>query len=114
MARTHWVYELTSILLKQATTYNSLEDDINSIHIDRKTERELQEMTEYPILHSHHPLSFLPTKHKENGGKIIYINRNPKDRHVSFFTWIKGEHGFPPNWIWNNYFEEFVLKGMLC
>jgi hypothetical protein len=56
MAGTHWVYELTSMLLKQATTYNSLEDDIKSINIDRKTERELQEMTEYPILHSHHPL----------------------------------------------------------
>ena len=102
------------MLLKQATTYNPLQDEIVQLHIDSKTESELQEMTEYKILHTHLPISFLPTKHKDNGGKIIYINRNPKDRHVSFFNWIKGKHGIPPNWNWNNYFEECVLKGKLC
>lgn len=107
---THWVYELTSMLLKQATTYNPLQDELVQIHIDSKTESELEKMTEYQILHTHLPISFSPTKHKETGGKIIYINRNPKDRHVSFFTWIKGKHGIPPNWNWNNYFEECVLK----
>ena len=72
--------------------------------------KEVEAMPSPRIFQTHLPFSYLPTKHVQNRYKIVYINRNPKDRFVSLYTWYKGKMGFPP-WSWSEFFNETVLNG---
>ena len=68
------------------------------------------------ILNTHLPFRYLPNKHRENGGKIVHVRRNPKDVYVSLFHFlklikapaIKKEGGEDMNW--DEYFNS-VLTG---
>ena len=41
------------------------------------------------ILNTHFPFRYLPKKHRENGGKIVHVRRNPKDVYVSLYYFLK-------------------------
>lgn len=61
------------------------------------------------ILHSHLPYIFLPTKHIENGYKIVLVLRNPKDRLVSYFTMLQGMRSSFADVKWSDYFTAHAL-----
>jgi hypothetical protein len=60
------------------------------------------------LFHTHMPVGYLLRKHIENGYKIVQLNRNPMDRHVSMYLFMLGKTGVP-NWSWSDYFEHMVM-----
>lgn len=60
------------------------------------------------LFHTHMPVGYLLRKHIENGYKIVQLNRNPMDRHVSSYLFMLGKTGVP-NWSWSDYFEHMVM-----
>ncbi|VDI81674.1 Hypothetical predicted protein [Mytilus galloprovincialis] len=108
---THWVHEIISMLVDHTTEYNS-RDATLKIHLDFMTDFQLLESeTRRRILHSHLPWSFLPSKHKDEKAKVVYVNRNPKDRHASQYNWLKQMNGVPPDFTWKQYYEDMVING---
>ncbi|XP_076101034.1 sulfotransferase 1B1-like [Mytilus galloprovincialis] len=108
---THWVHEIVSMLLHQTTEYNS-HGELNDCNLECQTDWDRLEQWNSPrFFQTHLPLMYLPRKHVENGYKIIYLNRNPKDRAVSNFHFMhkKGVHVGS----WNDFFDNFVLNGII-
>ncbi|XP_063435939.1 sulfotransferase 1E1-like [Mytilus trossulus] len=84
----HWVHEMVSMLLHQTTEYNS-HGELNDCNFECKTDWDLLEQLNSPrFFQTHLPLKYFPRKHVENGYRIIYLNRNPKDRAVSNFHFM--------------------------
>ncbi|VDI08629.1 Hypothetical predicted protein [Mytilus galloprovincialis] len=69
----------------------------------------LDDMEDPRLFTTHLPLHHLPDHHVKNGYKIIYLNRNPKDRWVSNYTFLYGKLGIP-DWTWNEFFDNMILK----
>ncbi|CAG2199541.1 SULT6B1 [Mytilus edulis] len=112
-AGTHWVHEIITMLVDHTTEYNS-RDATLKIHLDFMTDFQLLESeTRRRILHSHLPWSFLPSKHKDEKAKVVYVNRNPKDRHASQYNWLKQMNGVPPDFTWKQYYEDMVINDRL-
>ncbi|XP_052081696.1 sulfotransferase 1B1-like [Mytilus californianus] len=110
---THWVHEIICMLVDHTTEYNSRAATLK-IHLDFMTDFQLLEAeNRRRILHSHLPWSFLPSKHIDKKAKVVYVNRNPKDRHVSQYNWLKEMNGVPPNWTWKQYYEDVVINDTL-
>ena len=108
---THWLHEIVCMLVDHTTEYNSRDATLN-VHLDFTTDlTSLENEKKVRIVHSHFPYNFLPQKHKDLGSKIIYLNRNPKDRHVSQYCFTSRLRGFPAEFSWNHYFEEHIVNG---
>lgn len=106
---THWLHEILCMLMDQTTEYST--DPV--FYMNSLDNLKLQEgQTKPRILHTHMPFSFLPTEHIKCGRKIVYITRNPKDRHASFYNFLKGKIGIP-DWSWDDYFNKSVLHDTL-
>ncbi|XP_052101585.1 sulfotransferase 1B1-like [Mytilus californianus] len=106
---THWTHEIISMLLHQTTEYNTF-GVLAKFNFESQTDWEGLEEEDNPrLFHTHLPLSYLPKKHIENRNKIIYLNRNPKDRAVSLYFFLQGKQGVPV-WTWSEFFENFILK----
>ncbi|CAC5417894.1 SULT1 [Mytilus coruscus] len=104
---THWVHEIVSMLLHQTTEYNS-HGELNDCNFECQTDWDRLEQWNSPrFFHTHLPLKYLPRKHVENEYKIIYLNRNPKDRAVSNFHFMQ-KKGVPVG-SWKEFFDNFVL-----
>ncbi|CAG2225564.1 SULT1 [Mytilus edulis] len=109
---THWLHEIIYMLSRQTTEY--CPQSLFTTHMDMMGDFDsLESQSEPRILHTHLPFSFLPTKHVENGRKIVFVNRNPKDRHVSLYNFLLGKMGVPEDYSWNDYFDEMVLHDTL-
>ncbi|CAC5372359.1 SULT6B1 [Mytilus coruscus] len=107
---THWLHEIIYMLSRQTTEY--CPQSLFSTHMDMMADFDsLESQSELRILHTHLPFSFLPTKHVENGRKIVFVSRNPKDRHVSLYNYLLGKIGVPVDYSWSDYFVEMVLHG---
>ena len=98
------------MLLSQPTDYNSKGNFLHSL-LEFEEIETLNAAKGQRLLHSHLPIRFFPTQHIEKRCKIVYVNRNPKDRHVSMFNWLLGKVGIPENWTWSDYFNKHVLSG---
>ena len=107
---THWVHEIVSMLLTQTTEYNS-KGDILDMHLEFQETEQIEAVKGQRLMHSHLPISLLPVQHIAKYRKIVYVNRNPKDRHVSMFAFMRGKVGVPENWTWSSYFDKHVLNG---
>ncbi|XP_071169136.1 sulfotransferase 1A1-like [Mytilus edulis] len=106
---THWAHEIISMLLHQTTEYNTF-GVLAKFNFECQTDwDDLEEENDPRLFHTHLPLSFLPKKIIENRNKIIYLNRNPKDRAVSLYVFLQGKEGVPV-WTWNEFFDNFILK----
>jgi hypothetical protein len=93
-------------MLSQKAEYN-LKESIGQINMECWMDFDIVDKISEPrLFHTHLPFSYLPKKHVENGYKIIYVNRNPKDRAVSQYHFLSGKGGVP-QWTWN----EFFYKG---
>ncbi|XP_076113686.1 sulfotransferase 1C2-like [Mytilus galloprovincialis] len=107
---THWCHEILSMLLSHTTEYNTkgvlhhMLLDIAAHFFDK-----LDDMEDPRLFTTHLPLHHLPDHHVKNGYKIIYLNRNPKDRWVSNYTFLHGKLGIP-DWTWNEFFDKMILK----
>lgn len=85
-------------------------DCIVNSHIDLTDLDMLNKKPDPRILHTHLPYSYLPAKHTENGYKIVFMLRNPKDREVSLFHFSLGKSKQRPvDMPWPMYFERFVM-----
>lgn len=104
---THWIFEITKMLLNNAVDF-----------VESKGRRmlemipDLSELDSVPaprVLFTHVPFQYLPKKHIENKGKIVHIVRNPKDVMVSFY-----HHAQHDKFVidlklpWNEYFEVWM------
>ncbi|CAC5417895.1 SULT1 [Mytilus coruscus] len=97
------------MLLHQTTEYNTF-GILHKFNFECRTDWEGLEIENNPrLFHTHLPLRYLPKKHIENRNKIIYLNRNPKDRAVSLYFFLQGKEGVPV-WTWSEFFENFILK----
>ncbi|XP_052066362.1 sulfotransferase 1C2-like isoform X1 [Mytilus californianus] len=107
---THWCHEILSMLLSQSVEYNTKGSlhhmflELVSFFFDK-----LDEVDDPRLFTTHLPLHHLPTHHVKNGYKIIYLNRNPKDRWASNYTFLHGKLGIP-DWTWNEFFDNMILK----
>ncbi|XP_052066360.1 sulfotransferase 1C2-like isoform X1 [Mytilus californianus] len=107
---THWCHEILSMLLSQSLEYNTkgalhhMLLDVNAHFFDK-----LDEVDDPRLFTTHLPLHHLPTHHVKNGYKIIYVNRNPKDRWASNYTFLHGKLGIP-DWTWDEFYDNMILK----
>ncbi|XP_061194484.1 sulfotransferase 1E1-like [Saccostrea echinata] len=102
---THWMYEMTEMLLKgkaeycrksRETAYLEGLSDLDSMQFYNR------------IVSTHVPFQWLPRKHVDGCGKIILVIRNPKDTAVSLFK-IFDSGGY----IKNKSFQDFVHEDFL-
>ncbi|XP_062572212.1 sulfotransferase 1C3-like [Saccostrea cucullata] len=102
---THWVYEMTKMLLKGKAEYcsNSREtvyleglNDLGPLHRYNR------------VVSTHVPFQWLPKQHVDGSGKIILVIRNPKDTAVSLFKALDSAEYFK-----NKNFEEFAYEDFL-
>lgn len=64
----------------------------------------LEENQDPRILSSHLPYRLLPLAHRQNNYKIILIVRNPKDRTVSSFNFLKNKYdSFDSSYKWMDF-----------
>ncbi|XP_076472885.1 sulfotransferase 1C2-like [Babylonia areolata] len=81
---THWLWEVSSMLLRGRAEYASLpKEQLMMEFVDVK---KLQQMPSPRILNTHLPFSMLPVQEmKAKGVKVLHVYRNPKDTLVSFY-----------------------------
>ncbi|CAC5362818.1 SULT1 [Mytilus coruscus] len=75
---THWIYEISNMLLRNKTeldTQNKVSTMIEFI----PDITVLDKLQSPRLLNTHCSFKYLPKKHIENGCKIIHMIRNPKD-----------------------------------
>ncbi|XP_061169611.1 sulfotransferase 1B1-like isoform X1 [Saccostrea echinata] len=102
---THWVWEITSMLLKQQDDYTQKTKETAFLEfVDDFCE--LEKMPSPRILNTHLPYRWLPRSHVENKRKVIHVIRNPKDMFVSFYYFQKN---FGIELEWNTFFENSVI-----
>ncbi|VDH93080.1 Hypothetical predicted protein [Mytilus galloprovincialis] len=107
----HWVHEIVCMLVDQTTTYNNRGSSLDDVHLDTMTDFDsLEKETKRRIIHTHLPFQCIPSQHMEKKGKTIFVNRNPKDRHVSQYVFFKKMFGTPPDYSWDQYFQEMVIN----
>ncbi|XP_065926107.1 sulfotransferase 1C4-like [Magallana gigas] len=83
---THWVYEITHMLLTGNANYNTVSREATFL----EGLPDLGPLQFYNhIVSTHLQFKWLPKQHVERGGKIIYVIRNPKDVAVSFFEVLR-------------------------
>lgn len=99
------------MLVEHTTEYNSRDATFNT-HLDGNTDfTYLENESKRRIIHTHFPYNYIPKKHIDLGGKIIYLNRNPKDRYVSQYCFWKRLRGCPSSmYLWENFFD-YIKNG---
>jgi hypothetical protein len=60
-------------------------------------------------LNTHFPYRWLPKQHKENGGKIVHVLRNPKDIIVSLYHHLKNTNEFGEIPDFKTFFEAQLM-----
>ncbi|CAG2237416.1 SULT1 [Mytilus edulis] len=107
---THWCHEILSMLLSQSVEYNT-KGSLHHMYLEFAAYfmDKLDEVDDPRLFTIHFPLHHLPTHHVKNGYKMIYLNRNPKDRWVSNYTFLHGKLGIP-DWTWDEFFDNMIIK----
>lgn len=103
----HWLFEIISMLTSGKLEFSK--DCVTDSHIDLEDSESFEKKPEPRILHTHLPYTYIPDKHKDNGYKIVYIVRNPKDRHVSLFHFALGYEPYPLDLSWSDYIENITM-----
>lgn len=102
---THWVYEITHMLLTRNANYNTVSREATFL----EGLPDLGPLQFYNhIVSTHLQFKWLPQQHVERGGKIIYVIRNPKDVAVSFFE-VMRSCGFLREETFEYFLSEFYL-----
>ncbi|CAC5371700.1 SULT1 [Mytilus coruscus] len=109
---THWIYEISNMLLRNKTeldTQNKVSTMIEFIP-DLTVLDKLQSPR---LLNTHCSFKYLPKKHIENGCKIIHMIRNPKDVCVSFYHHLKKQPNIDFKGSWHDFFEIWMSEKCL-
>jgi sulfotransferase 4A1 len=61
------------------------------------------------LLLTHLPYKYLPSQLKHGRGKIVYVQRNPKDLHVSMYNHHKGKRIMSDDMTWAEFFDMLVV-----
>ncbi|XP_048780304.2 sulfotransferase 1B1-like [Ostrea edulis] len=102
---THWVWEITSMLLKQKDEY--IEQTKETAFLEFVEDfTELEKITSPRVLNTHLPYRWFPKAHTEGKRKIIHVTRNPKDVFVSHFHFSKS---FGKDMDWNTYYKTTII-----
>ncbi|XP_069131884.1 sulfotransferase 1B1-like isoform X2 [Argopecten irradians] len=114
-AGTHWLWEITTMLLNGRTEYSPV-SKVTSM-IEFSSPDDLTSLKSPRVFNTHLPYHLLPTEARRNGGRIIFIQRNPKDVAVSYFNMLSKKRqafagdfndwiqlflfhpGYPKNWF---------------
>ncbi|PVD32859.1 hypothetical protein C0Q70_08306 [Pomacea canaliculata] len=111
-AGTHWLWEVTSMLLQGKAEYDSRPKEelmMEFIDVDK-----LEKTPSPRILNSHLPFYMLPWQQmKGKRTKILYVYRNPKDSCVSFYHHMKAFDEGPIHDMAFNDFCELFFFGKL-
>ena len=103
----HWLFDIISMLTSGKLEFSK--DCVTDSHIDLEDSESFEKKPDPRILHTHLPYTYIPDKHKDNGYKIVYIVRNPKDRHVSLFHFALGYDPYPLDLSWSDYIENITM-----
>jgi hypothetical protein len=98
------------MLLSQTTEYNT-KGNILDLQLEYHDLDKIDSVkTQQRILQTHLPLRFQPTEHVKKGRKIVYVNRNPKDRYVSLYVFLSTKVGVP-KWTWADFYNTQIVNG---
>ncbi|XP_033752130.1 sulfotransferase family cytosolic 1B member 1-like [Pecten maximus] len=103
-AGTHWIWEITTMLLDGRPEYSPV-SKVTSM-LEFSTTDELDRLTSPRLFNTHLPYKLLPSDAVRKGAKIIFLQRNPKDIAVSYYSMLKQKkNAFPGNFNdWNQLF----------
>lgn len=108
-AGTNWAHEALGMLLHQSTDYNLVhpKNSFLEVLIDKNKDQESPR-----LFFTHLPFRYLPEQLRSGNGRIILVQRNPKDLHVSYYNFNKGkENTMGKEKTWNDFFEETLIRG---
>ena len=96
------------MLLTQKAQYSSVKPEESFLELYASLE--IIDNLESPRLFmTHLPYRYLPEQLREGKGKIVYVQRNPKDLFVSFYNFKKGKGITGQVSTWEDFFEKTVL-----
>ena len=58
---------------------------------------------------SHLPYKYLPEQLRNGKGRIVHVNRNPKDLYVSMYNHQKGKGIIDADMSWTEFFNDVVV-----
>ncbi|CAC5383591.1 SULT1 [Mytilus coruscus] len=106
----HWLLEIISMLLSGIC--NVAKETVLSSNLEYTRLEAFEDRPDPRIIHSHLPLTFLPSKHIEKGYKTVLVMRNPKDRLSSYYFAILGKMPGLENLKWSDYFNRNMREGV--
>ncbi|OWF44954.1 sulfotransferase family cytosolic 1B member 1-like [Mizuhopecten yessoensis] len=107
-AGTHWVWEITRMLVKGTTEYEkeSKETVTTEFHLPE----EFEAIPSPRVFNTHLPFRHLPKGIVKKRCKMIFIQRNPKDVAVSFYNHTKNFDYLFYNGDWDHYLKLFLSE----
>lgn len=106
---TNWSHEVLSMIITQSTSYNKINPGDGFLEIVANKDH-FKTIKSPRLFLSHLPYRYLPRQLRNGTGRIVYVQRNPKDLHVSFFNFMKGkEAAMGKETSWEEFFERSVL-----
>ena len=105
---THWTHEILSMLISRSSKYNTFGTLENMVEAMPNNEM-LNSNPSPRLLLTHLPYKYLPSQLKHGRGKIVYVQRNPKDLHVSMYNHLKGKGIMSDDMTWAEFFDMLVV-----
>ncbi|XP_071955668.1 sulfotransferase 1B1-like [Antedon mediterranea] len=119
-AGTHWAQELVRNILCKGNKDKVKEDYANSsagggpIEFFDTCEKFDSFSTEKPrVMMTHAPVDVLPKQILEGKGKVVFVNRNPKDIAVSYWHFLLETHFLEEYQEWDSFFEAYLKTDMM-
>lgn len=96
------------MLISRSSKYNTFGTIENMVEAMLNNEM-LNSKPSPRLLMTHLPYKYLPSQLKNGTGKIVYVQRNPKDLHVSMYNHQKGKGIMSDDMTWAEYFDMYVV-----
>lgn len=106
---THWLWEVTSMLLNQTSDRVKLIKE--TAMLEGISQEQFNNIPSPRVLNTHLPFSLLQNGLLKHKCKIIFVQRNPKDICVSFYNHHCKILEYEFNGTWENYVQRF-MKGL--
>lgn len=97
------------MLISQSTEYNLISPLDNFLDIQPNID-DINSFTSPRLLVTHVPYPYLPTQLRNGTGKIVHVQRNPKDLNVSMYNFLKGR-SIRVDMPWEEYIEGVIGEG---
>lgn len=107
-AGTNWAHEVLAMLITHSTRYNNITPGNGFLEI-MACKDNLKNLKSPRLFVTHLPYRYLPLQLRNGTGRIVHLQRNPKDIHVSFYNFMKGKLALGHEMSWGEYFEKSVV-----